>query len=582
MAFVGHPILADIRKGIKLKPTKTIDKSKPFFKAEGENMPSFSNVIRGPSSSNNKNDENNSACLPPPPPPPPVMPNIKVPPANNNSSKNGFPAKNGFPLNPSPAPKTGEDHRKKLLAEICHGVALRHVDTVDKGAPAIELDENERQQLLRATTPNDSLDSQGKSPSPSLTTTTISSSNSSSSPSQYLPPNINGQQSRSPSPLINSQQPKKQWKWAEVKTEAEKREEAITHGRQNSDYQFDDQKQIEERQKEVAALSGIGSAQSKIAAFRQLQASSPSSAYCTLPRISKNGIGAKWGQKQQTEQQKNGKMNGTNTNNGTTKTTKNNNNLISNGISKINGQQPNKQPQKITPQNLKKQIQQQTKINENNISKICLNKTSSLAEKWQKQQENQKPPNVNKPSFIQCQTLQRSNRYSNSTSSPPFQNGQQKNFAFVSKSRQTIHQHPPPPEFPTIVPVSATFIKTYSPRENINKNNNNEYNKYFQKIRDRFIPNENNNLIITNNIQSTSNNLNKSIIKINEKQQKTINNNNLFPSSSFKEEQQKQINFNEEEKEEENGVNNFWKTSTIQRKQQKFNKFFGQKVFFLN
>ncbi|CAK5083928.1 unnamed protein product [Meloidogyne enterolobii] len=66
--------------------------------------------------------------------------------------------------------------------------------------------------------------------------------------------------------------------------------------------------------------------------------------------------------------------------------------------------------------------------------------------------------------------------------------------------------------------------------------------------------------------------------------------NNSFPSSSsslnsFKqknlkeEEQQKQINFNEEREEEEKngGVYNFWKTSTIERKQQKFNKLFGQK-----
>ncbi|CAK5075141.1 unnamed protein product [Meloidogyne enterolobii] len=275
-------------------------------------MPSFSNVIRGPSSSNNNsqinndNEDNNNSCvLPPPPPPPPVnMP--KIPPVNNNSLKSNSPSI------PTPSPNKGEDNRKKMLAEIRLGVALRHVDTVDKGAPKIELDENERQQLLRATTPNDSLDSQGKSPSPSLTPTTISSN--SSSPSQYLQPNINGQNqqnSRSPSPL--QQQPKKQWKWAEVKTEAEKREEAITHGRQNSDYQFDDKKQIEERQKEVAALSGTGGAQSKIAAFKQLQASSsPSSAYCTLPRISKNGVGAKWEQKQE-----NGKIDGTKTiNNG--------------------------------------------------------------------------------------------------------------------------------------------------------------------------------------------------------------------------------------------------------------------------
>jgi hypothetical protein len=89
------------------------------------------------------------SSAPPPPPPPP---------GGNNKFAQQKPQQQ-----PAAAATGGRQdeagHRQKLLNEIRGGVRLRHVQTVDKSG--LVLSEEEQQQLLRAGTPNGSLDSQG-------------------------------------------------------------------------------------------------------------------------------------------------------------------------------------------------------------------------------------------------------------------------------------------------------------------------------------------------------------------------------------------------------------------------------------
>lgn len=128
--FVGHPILDEIRQGCRLRPTKTIDKSKPIILVEGESLNPMLSQRREPSP---------SAPMPPPLPtvdaPPPPLTGVPPPPPLVKKQRNLKPITNPALL------KLGgktEVNRDELMKAIRGGVRLRKVTTNDKSGPIIE------------------------------------------------------------------------------------------------------------------------------------------------------------------------------------------------------------------------------------------------------------------------------------------------------------------------------------------------------------------------------------------------------------------------------------------------------------
>ncbi|KAI1718451.1 WH2 motif domain-containing protein [Ditylenchus destructor] len=159
----GHPVLEDIRKGFKLRPTQTIDKSRPIIQAEGEAIPTVvltekapifqlqDNLVNSIPHLNGTRYRSHSPCFAsqmPPPPPPPML--------NGKTKSNTNPVK----VNVSPA--VAPVDRDALLRSIKNGVRLRKTVTNDKSAPIL-LDEEQQPRLSRPATPSSitSLDSQG-------------------------------------------------------------------------------------------------------------------------------------------------------------------------------------------------------------------------------------------------------------------------------------------------------------------------------------------------------------------------------------------------------------------------------------
>uniref|UniRef100_A0A183BMS7 WH2 domain-containing protein n=1 Tax=Globodera pallida TaxID=36090 RepID=A0A183BMS7_GLOPA len=362
MAFVGHPVLADIRKGFRLRPTQTVDKSKPIIQAEGEQLP---DLLHNPSPSPApapapaQAQSNGTPRAAPAPPPPPPMPAAKDTKRQLNKTAQTQKSAGGQPMS--------ADQRQKLLAQIrAGGVSLRRVHTADKSG--LILDEQQQRALGThngAASPQ-SLDSQGKSPSPrttpssssasALSPTPISAGNSGcchrtlsddssdfmlmmngcvqqnhyhlhSDHQHYLPdhqhncPGLNSHQQqqqqpsqhrtpptlaflsppdmvigRVPSPTTSPAKCHQATTIIRVNGTAGRRDSYSDDQQQpkpKSDFQFDEQKQVLDRQGEVATLCAQRSASAKIVAFRKLQqrhqqqAESAASSYCTLPRKAK-------------------------------------------------------------------------------------------------------------------------------------------------------------------------------------------------------------------------------------------------------------------------------------------------------
>ncbi|VDM28437.1 unnamed protein product, partial [Toxocara canis] len=128
--FVGHPILDEIRQGCRLRPTKTVDKSKPIILVEGESLSPLLSQRRDPSPSTTPLPPLPAVDVPPQPPPagvPPPPPTVK--------KQHLKPVTNPALL------KLGgktEVNRDELMKAIRGGVRLRKVVTNDKSAPVIE------------------------------------------------------------------------------------------------------------------------------------------------------------------------------------------------------------------------------------------------------------------------------------------------------------------------------------------------------------------------------------------------------------------------------------------------------------
>uniref|UniRef100_A0AAF5DM90 WH2 domain-containing protein n=2 Tax=Strongyloides stercoralis TaxID=6248 RepID=A0AAF5DM90_STRER len=78
--FSGHPILAEIRQGTRLRPTKTVDKSKPVIVADGETLNTILDESKIPNKTPNCENSFSPKADGPPPPPPPPVPSLNIPP----------------------------------------------------------------------------------------------------------------------------------------------------------------------------------------------------------------------------------------------------------------------------------------------------------------------------------------------------------------------------------------------------------------------------------------------------------------------------------------------------------------------
>ncbi|KAK5972414.1 WH2 domain-containing protein, partial [Trichostrongylus colubriformis] len=199
--FAGNPILDEIKQGFKLRPTKTIDKSKPIIVAEIDDEDSIAPTKRtpappppslvvdtapseapaaarspraspsprsspkaGPSSAKSSPSvpfpsgappppppPPGTGSMPPPPPPPPGAPAPPPPPPSNLPSATQKTRKS-----PSPFPQLGGKSPAEIdLGELLHsiqgGVRLRKTVTNDKSG--LIVDETLKQQSVKLVEP---------------------------------------------------------------------------------------------------------------------------------------------------------------------------------------------------------------------------------------------------------------------------------------------------------------------------------------------------------------------------------------------------------------------------------------------